>query len=82
MGDEVGRITMFLRHLASGDSSPLTCRSYGYGMLRWFRLLWLWGIGWARATEPEGAVLTGWLRSTATPQRQRHRADTPVSHRC
>ncbi|WP_329612494.1 hypothetical protein OG244_03595 [Streptomyces brevispora] len=38
-GAEVKPVTAFLRDLALGDSSPLTCRSYGYGMLRWFRLL-------------------------------------------
>lgn len=38
-GAEVEPVTAFLRALALGDSSPLTRRSYGYGMLRWFRLL-------------------------------------------
>lgn len=33
-GDEVESVTAFLRGLAPGDCSPLTCRSYGYGMLR------------------------------------------------
>ncbi|MCZ4102594.1 MULTISPECIES: hypothetical protein [unclassified Streptomyces] len=70
-GAEVEPVTAFLRDLALGDSSPLTCRSYGYGMLRWFRLLWLLGTGWERATESEVAVLTGWLRSAANPQRHR-----------
>ncbi|WP_348772202.1 site-specific integrase [Streptomyces sp. RPA4-5] len=79
VGAEVEPVRAFLRDLALGDSSPLTCRSYGYGMLRWFRLLWLLGTGWDRATESEVAVLTGWLRSAANPQRQRHRADTPVA---
>ncbi|WEH18490.1 site-specific integrase [Streptomyces sp. VNUA24] len=78
-GAEVEPVTAFLRDLALGDSSPLTCRSYGYGMLRWFRLLWLLGTGWERATESEVAVLTGWLRSAANPQRQRQRADAPVA---
>lgn len=78
-GAEVEPVTAYLRDLALGDSSPLTCRSYGYGMLRWFRLLWLLGTGWERATESEAAVLTGWLRSAANPQRQRHRADAPVA---
>lgn len=38
-GAEVEPVTAFLRDRALADSSPLTCRSYGYGMLRWFRLL-------------------------------------------
>ncbi|MFD5242881.1 tyrosine-type recombinase/integrase [Streptomyces tendae] len=78
-GDEVEPVLAFLRDLALGDCSPLTCRSYGYGMLRWFRLLWLLGIGWEQATESEVAVLTGWLRSAANPQRHRHRVDAPVA---
>ncbi len=57
----------------------MTCRSYGYGMLRWFRLLWLLDTEWERATESEVAVLTGWLRSAANPQRQRHRANAQVA---
>lgn len=49
-GAEVEPVTAYLRDLALGDSSPLTCRSYGYGILRWFRLLWLLGTDWERAT--------------------------------
>ncbi|MEU9368337.1 hypothetical protein AB0D71_27415 [Streptomyces avermitilis] len=78
-GAEVEPVTAFLRDLALGDSSPLTCRSYGYGMLWWFRLLWLLGTGWEQATESEVRVLTGWLRAAANPQRQRHRADASVA---
>jgi integrase len=70
-GAEVEPISMYLRDLAVGDSSPLTCRSYGFGLLRWFRLLWLLEVGWERATEAEVAVLAGWLRSAANPQRRR-----------
>lgn len=78
-GAEVEPVTAFLRDLALGDCSPPTCRSYCFGMLRWFRLMWLLGIDWERATEAEVVVLTGWLRSAVTPQRQRHRADRPVA---
>jgi hypothetical protein len=45
-------------------------------MLRWFRLPWLLGTGWEQATESEVAVLTGWLRSAANPQRQRYRCSS------
>ncbi|MGW7296681.1 tyrosine-type recombinase/integrase [Streptomyces sp. NPDC054829] len=78
-GAEVEPVTTYLRDLALGDSSPLTCRSYGYGMLRWFRLLWLLGIGWEQATESEVAVLTGWLRSAVNPQRLRRRANAAAA---
>lgn len=65
--DEIKPVTAYLRDLALNDSSPLTVRSYGYGMLRWFRLLWLLDVAWEKATEAETAVLTGWLRSAANP---------------
>lgn len=40
-GVEVEPVTQYLRDLALGDSRPLTSRSYGYDLLRWFRLLWM-----------------------------------------
>jgi integrase len=72
-GVELEPVTSFLRDLAVGDCSPLTCRSYDFGLLRWFRLLWLLCVGWEKATEAEVAVLAGWLRSAPNPQR-RHRS--------
>ncbi|WP_309116000.1 site-specific integrase [Saccharothrix sp.] len=72
-GVEVADVTEYLRDLVLGDCSPLTCRSYAYGLLRWFRLLWLLGVRWEQATESEVAVLVGWLRTAANPQRRRHR---------
>lgn len=75
--DEIEPVTAYLRDLALNDCSPLTVRSYGYGMLRWFRLLWLLDVAWEKATEAEVAVLTGWLRTAANPQRGRKRADAP-----
>ncbi|MGW1551895.1 tyrosine-type recombinase/integrase [Streptomyces sp. NPDC002346] len=74
--DEIEPATGYLRDLALNDSSPLTIRSYGYGLLRWFRLLWLLGVAWEKATEAETAVLAGWLRSAPNPQRQRRLTTT------
>ncbi|MCA1676481.1 MAG: hypothetical protein LC799_31350, partial [Actinobacteria bacterium] len=37
---EVEAVAEYLRDLVLGDASPLTCRSYAYDLLRWFRLLW------------------------------------------
>lgn len=76
--DEIEPATAYLRDLALNDSSPLTIRSYGYGLLRWFRLLWLLDVAWEKATEAETAVLTGWLRSASNPQRQRQSAASPA----
>ncbi|RMI42836.1 site-specific integrase [Actinomadura harenae] len=58
-----------------GDASPLTCRSYGHDLLRWFRLLWALDVGWEQATEAETVALVGWLRTARNPQRRRSRAD-------
>ena len=70
-GAAIEPVTAYLRDLALSDSSPLTPRSYGFGLLRWFRLLWLLDVGWDRAAEAEVAVLTGWLRTAPNPQRRR-----------
>lgn len=69
--DEIKPVTAYLRDLALNDCSTLTIRSYGYGLLRWFRLLWLLGVPWEKATESETAILVGWLRAAGNPQRLR-----------
>ena len=54
---------IYLRDRMLGDVSPLTCRSYAFDLLRWFRLLWTVDVGWEQATEAEAAALVGWLRT-------------------
>jgi integrase len=73
-GTEVEPVSQFLKELALGDCSPLTCRSYAHGLLRWFRLLWALEVGWERATEAEVAVMVAWLRTAPNPQRERSAA--------
>lgn len=63
----------YLRDLVLCDVSPLTCRSYAYDLLRWFRLLWLLETPWDKATEADTAALVGWLRHAGNPQRRRSR---------
>ncbi|MFF3216957.1 tyrosine-type recombinase/integrase [Streptomyces sp. NPDC002886] len=70
-GCEIGPVSAYLRDLMLGDVSPLTCRSYGFGLLRWHRLLWFLQIPWDKATEAEVAALVGWLREARNPQRLR-----------
>lgn len=69
----------FLRELVLGDASPLTCRSYGHALLRWWRVLTLVEVEWDKATRTEVELLVGWLRSTPNPQRRRHRPDADPS---
>ena len=75
---EVAPVTGFLRDLAVGDCSPLTGRSYAFGMLRWFRLLWQLGVAWEKATETDVAALVGWMRTAENPQRRRSSAAAAV----
>lgn len=75
---EVVVATEYLRDLALSDCSQLTCRSYAFALLRWFRLLWALDVGWDRATEAEVTVLVGWFRSAANPQRQRRPESPPA----
>ncbi|MFI9591153.1 tyrosine-type recombinase/integrase [Nonomuraea sp. NPDC052265] len=72
-GCEVEPVSAYLRDLMLGDVSPLTCRSYGFGLLRWHRLLWFVQTSWDKATEAEVALLVGWLREAHNPQRLRRR---------
>jgi hypothetical protein len=53
------------------DASPLTGRSYGHDLLRWWRLLSLVEVAWDKATRSEVELLVGWLRTARNPQRQR-----------
>lgn len=70
-GREVEPVSSYLRDRMLGDVSLLTCRSYAYDLLRWFRMLWTVDVGWEQATEAETAALVGWLRSAGNPQRRR-----------
>jgi hypothetical protein len=70
---EVEPVSSYLRDRLLGDVSPLTCRSYAFDLLRWFRVLWTVDVGWEQATEAEAAAMVGWLRSARNPQRQRRR---------
>lgn len=70
---DVASVSSYLRDRLLGDVSPLTCRSYAFDLLRWFRVLWTVDVGWEQATEAEAAAMVGWLRSARNPQRQRRR---------
>ncbi|MGW0252626.1 tyrosine-type recombinase/integrase [Nocardia goodfellowii] len=68
---EVEPVTQYLRDLALSDLRPSSCRSYGYDLLRWFRILWTLEVQWDRATASEVDVLVGWLKTAPNPQRRR-----------
>ncbi|MFJ2609121.1 tyrosine-type recombinase/integrase [Streptomyces sp. NPDC087425] len=62
------------------DSSPLTPRSYGMDLLRWWRYLWALGIEWDRATREDARDFTMWMRLADKPVRVhwRHRGKDPA----
>jgi integrase len=72
-GAEVAAVSRYLRDLALSDLSPLTCRSYGYDLLRWFRVLWALEVAWECATPSEADVMVGWMKSAPNPQRRRRK---------
>ncbi|MEU3430651.1 site-specific integrase [Streptomyces gardneri] len=72
-GREIEPVSVYLRDRMLGDASTATCRSYGYDLLRWHRVLWALDVGWEQVTEAETAVLVGWLRHAHNSQRQRRR---------
>jgi integrase len=78
-GCEIEPFSVFLRDLALSDASPLTGRSYGHDLLRWWRLLGVVEVPWDRATRSEVELLVGWLRNARNPQRDRRDpASTPA----
>lgn len=70
---EIEPFSTFLRDLMLTDMSPLTARSYGHDLLRWWRLLSVLSVSWEHASRSEVEVLVGWMRSADNPQRHRRR---------
>ncbi|MFJ6752778.1 tyrosine-type recombinase/integrase [Streptomyces sp. NPDC091266] len=77
VGERVEPVAQYLRYLALSDNRPLTCRSYAFDLLRWFRVLWFLDVPWHRATEAEAGALVGWLRVAENPQRHRRAPGAP-----
>lgn len=75
-GEELEPVSAYLRYMMLGNASPLTCRSYAFGLLRWYRLLWCLEIGWEQATEAEVATLVGWLQNARDPKRERKQTES------
>ncbi|MFB9831310.1 hypothetical protein [Actinoallomurus acaciae] len=72
-GVEVAPVSGYMKELALSDMSVLTCRSYAFDLLRWFRVLWVLEVAWEKATGAEVDVLVGWMRTAGNPQRRRSR---------
>lgn len=70
-GTEIEPVRVFLRDLSLSDMSPLTTRSYGYDLLRWWRLLALVEVDWEHTSRAEIELLVGWMRLARNAQRDR-----------
>ncbi|MEV2256246.1 integrase [Streptomyces sp. NPDC050147] len=68
-GKPVEPTRLYLRELAARDSSPLTPRSYGMDLLRWFRFLWALDVAWDRATRNEARDFMWWMKIADKPVR-------------
>ena len=67
------------RELLACGNSPASCRSYGYGLLRWFRFLTSVGVLWGRASRAETRDFVLWLRAAHNPARDRRRPSAPAA---
>jgi integrase/recombinase XerC len=77
-GTPVEPVVEFLRDLLACGSSPASCRSYGFDLLRWFRFLAAVDVEWHRAQRAEVRDFVLWLRGCHNPARDRHRQDAPA----
>lgn len=79
-GHRVEPVAEFLQDLVAADGSPLTPRSYGMDLLRWWRFLWAYGIEWDRAMREDARDFTLWMKLADKPVRVhwRHRGKDRV----
>ncbi|MEV7471990.1 site-specific integrase [Streptomyces kronopolitis] len=72
-------VAVYFKDLMAGPYSPLTPRSYGMDLLRWWRFLWALGIEWDRATREDARDFTLWMKLADKPVRVhwRHRGKDP-----
>jgi integrase len=77
-GVPIEPVSEFLRDLLACGNSPASCRSYGYGLLRWFRFLTAVGVSWSRAQRADVRDFVLWLRTAHNPARDRARAGAPA----
>ncbi|MGV9885034.1 hypothetical protein [Streptomyces sp. NPDC003006] len=79
-GRRIEPVATYLRDLMAADSSPLTPRSYGMDLLRWWRYLWACGIEWDRAVREDARDFMLWMKLADKPVRVhwRHRGKDPA----
>jgi hypothetical protein len=78
-GVAVEAVAAYLRDLQAAGRSEATARSYGLGLLRWFRFLWAVEVCWDRATRIEARDFCRWLLIAGQPVRVSWRRQAPVA---
>lgn len=78
-GRPVEPAAVYFKDLMAADSSPLTPRSYGMDLLRWWRFLWAFEIEWDRAVREDARDFMLWMKLADKPVRVhwRHRGKDP-----
>lgn len=79
-GKPVEPVAVYFKDLMAADSSPLTPRSYGMDLLRWWRFLWALEIEWDRAAREDARDFMLWMKLADKPVRVhwRHRSKGPA----
>ncbi|MFI0989340.1 tyrosine-type recombinase/integrase [Streptomyces exfoliatus] len=80
LGRPVEPAALYLKELMGRDSSPLTPRSYGMDLLRWWRFLWALGIEWDRVVREDARDFMLWMKLADKPVRVhwRHSGKDPA----
>jgi len=73
-GVAVVPVSAFFADLLAAGRSEATLRSYGMGLLRWYRFLWAAGVPWNRATRAEARDFCRWMQVAGKPVRPHWRS--------
>lgn len=73
-GQVVAAVAEYFADLQACDRSPVTVRSYGMDLLRWFRFLWAVEVGWDRASRAEARDFMRWMSLSGIPSRPHWRS--------
>ncbi|MFD4904186.1 tyrosine-type recombinase/integrase [Kitasatospora purpeofusca] len=78
-GEEVAVVNAFLRNMRACDCSPLSLRSYGMDLLRWWRFLAAVDVRWHRAQLVEVRDFVLWMQQARKPTKRRPGSPAPGS---
>lgn len=68
-GLTVNPVAVWFSELQAAGKPAATLRSYGHDLLRWYRFLWAFDVGWARATRTEARDFARWMQLADKPIR-------------